>query len=348
MRATQARAAPGVNVDQPAPKAASKLSHEARRSSEECVGSHESHRPNYESSRLTGDYRLLSTTTATAERLPQPDSVPQQQQGTPARTSAPYTTREELPARTDGKRDSRRKRRADTPGPRSRGDRARRRANAFGRTRGREKRETSTAGPPHEAECEAERAGSAGELRAPPSRGYRHDSSWFESFRSHFSLEKVVFPCVTLFRRQGHFGRQGRRSIEERSFRLIPCLRPPPALLRRRRPCRRRSPRALGAMERGQLPREIDVEMLRGPIYGPKAKWPAPFSSWAGRWSKKRAGNAPASSVETDGGGATATAAARAAVAELLRAAAGHVSRHAAGSEMPRGRIRAFAPRPPA
>ena len=52
MRATQARAAPGVNVDQPAPKAASKLSHEARRSSEECVGSHESHRPNYESSRF--------------------------------------------------------------------------------------------------------------------------------------------------------------------------------------------------------------------------------------------------------------------------------------------------------
>lgn len=89
---------------------------------------------------LTGDYRLLSTTTATAERLPQPDSVPQQQQGTPARTSAPYTTREELPARTDGKRDSRRKRRADTPGPRSRGDRARRRANAFGRTRRREKK----------------------------------------------------------------------------------------------------------------------------------------------------------------------------------------------------------------
>ena len=52
MRATQARAAPGVNVDQPAPKAASKLSHEAHRSSEECVGSHESHRPNYESSRF--------------------------------------------------------------------------------------------------------------------------------------------------------------------------------------------------------------------------------------------------------------------------------------------------------
>jgi len=91
-------------------------------------------------SRLTGDYRLLSTTTATAERLPQPDSVPQQQQGTPARTSAPYTTREELPARTDGKGDSRRKRRAGTPGPRSRGDRARRRANAFGRTRRRGKK----------------------------------------------------------------------------------------------------------------------------------------------------------------------------------------------------------------
>ena len=39
MRATQARAAPGVNVGQPAPKAASKVRHEARRSSEECVGS---------------------------------------------------------------------------------------------------------------------------------------------------------------------------------------------------------------------------------------------------------------------------------------------------------------------
>ena len=119
----------------------------------------------------TGNCRLLSTTTATAERLPQPDSVPQQQQGTPARTSAPYTTREELPARTDGKRDSRRKRRAYTPGPRSPGDRARRHANAFSRTRGRGERETSTAGPPHEAECEAVRAGSAGELRAPPQPG---------------------------------------------------------------------------------------------------------------------------------------------------------------------------------
>ena len=134
-------------------------------------------------SRLTGSYRLLSTTTATAERLPQPDSVPQQQQGTPARTSAPYTTREELPARTDWKRDSRRKRRADTPGPRSQGDRARRRANAFGRTRRREKRETSTAGPPHEAECEAERAGSAGELRAPPSRGCTSPPATQEVFR---------------------------------------------------------------------------------------------------------------------------------------------------------------------
>ena len=41
-----------MNVDQPAPKAALKLSYEARRSSEECVGSHESHRPNYESSRF--------------------------------------------------------------------------------------------------------------------------------------------------------------------------------------------------------------------------------------------------------------------------------------------------------
>ena len=40
---TSARAAPGVHVGQPAPKAASKVSHEARRSSEECVGSHASH-----------------------------------------------------------------------------------------------------------------------------------------------------------------------------------------------------------------------------------------------------------------------------------------------------------------
>ena len=43
---TSARAALGVHVGQPAPKAASKVSHEARRSSEECVGSHASHRPN--------------------------------------------------------------------------------------------------------------------------------------------------------------------------------------------------------------------------------------------------------------------------------------------------------------
>ena len=49
---TSARAAPGVNVGKPAPKATSKLSHEARRSSEECVGSHAPHRPNYESSRF--------------------------------------------------------------------------------------------------------------------------------------------------------------------------------------------------------------------------------------------------------------------------------------------------------
>ena len=49
---TSARAAPGVNVGQPAPKAALDVSHEARRSSGECVGSHASHRPNYESSRI--------------------------------------------------------------------------------------------------------------------------------------------------------------------------------------------------------------------------------------------------------------------------------------------------------
>ena len=49
---TQARAAPGVHVGQSAPKAASKVSHEARRSSEECVGSHAPHRPKYEPSRF--------------------------------------------------------------------------------------------------------------------------------------------------------------------------------------------------------------------------------------------------------------------------------------------------------
>ena len=50
---TSARAAPGVHVGQPAPKAASKMSQEeARRSSDECVGSHASHRPNYDSSRF--------------------------------------------------------------------------------------------------------------------------------------------------------------------------------------------------------------------------------------------------------------------------------------------------------
>ena len=98
---------------------------------------------------------------------------------------------------------------------------------------------------------------------------------------------------------------------------------------------------ALDAMERGQLPREIDLEMLRGPNYGLGGKqvWPKPFADWASRWSKKRAGDAPAS-VETDGGGASATAAARAAVAALLSAAAAHPSRHAAGSELPRGRPR--------
>ena len=47
---TSAQAVPGVHVGQPVPKAASKVSQEACRSSEECVGSHASHRPNYESS----------------------------------------------------------------------------------------------------------------------------------------------------------------------------------------------------------------------------------------------------------------------------------------------------------
>ena len=56
---TSARAAPGVHVAQPSPKPKgriesswSKVSHEARRSSDECVGSHVPHRPNYESSRF--------------------------------------------------------------------------------------------------------------------------------------------------------------------------------------------------------------------------------------------------------------------------------------------------------
>ena len=96
-----------------------------------------------------------------------------------------------------------------------------------------------------------------------------------------------------------------------------------------------------GAMERGQMPSELDVEMLRGENYGKGGKkvWPPKFAAWAARFSKKRAGDAPAS-VETDGGGASATAAARAAVAALLSAAAAHPSRHAAGSELPRGRPR--------
>ena len=84
---------------------------------------------------------------------------------------------------------------------------------------------------------------------------------------------------------------------------------------------------ALGTMERGQLPREIDLEMLRGPNYGLGGKkvWLQPFADWASRWSKRGAGDAPAI-VETNGGSATATAAAHAAVAELLRAVAAHLS----------------------
>ena len=49
---TSARTAPGVRVGQPAPKAASKVSHVARRSSEEAWGENASHRPNYESPRF--------------------------------------------------------------------------------------------------------------------------------------------------------------------------------------------------------------------------------------------------------------------------------------------------------
>ena len=81
-------------------------------------------------------------------------------------------------------------------------------------------------------------------------------------------------------------------------------------------------------MERGQLPREIDLEMLRSLNYGLGGKkvWPQPFADWASRWSKRGAGDAPAI-VETNGGSVTATAAARSAVAELLRAVAAHPSR---------------------
>ena len=81
---------------------------------------------------------------------------------------------------------------------------------------------------------------------------------------------------------------------------------------------------ALTATERGQLPShvDVDVEMLRGPNYGKGGKKQegaaaAEFADWASRWSKRGAGNAPAM-VETNGGSATATAAARAAVVELL------------------------------
>jgi hypothetical protein len=96
------------------------------------------------------------------------------------------------------------------------------------------------------------------------------------------------------------------------------CARPRPAPFAR----------ALTATERGQLPSHVDVEMLRGPNYGKGGKkvWPQPFADWASRWSKRGAGDAPAI-VETNVGSATATAAARAAVAELLRAVAAHPSR---------------------
>ena len=77
-----------------------------------------------------------------------PDLTPnhtRKKQGTPARTSAPYTTREVLPARTNGRAGSRWKRRAGARHAEAaesgrRGDRARRRANAFGRTRRRGKK----------------------------------------------------------------------------------------------------------------------------------------------------------------------------------------------------------------
>ena len=96
------------------------------------------------------------------------------------------------------------------------------------------------------------------------------------------------------------------------------CARPRPAPFAR----------ALTATERGQLPSHVDVEMLRGPNYskGGRKVWPQPFADWASRWSKRGAGDAPAIE-ETNVGSATATAAARAAVAELLRAVAAHPSR---------------------
>ena len=51
-QARKPRLEAGVHVGQPAPKAASKVSHEARRSSEEYAGSARPHRPNYESPRF--------------------------------------------------------------------------------------------------------------------------------------------------------------------------------------------------------------------------------------------------------------------------------------------------------
>ena len=90
MRATQARAAPGVDVDQPAPKAASKLSHEARRSSEECVASHESHRPNYESSRFVittfADHPINRLAVDGAPPSVPPGAIPRSSRDGPART----------------------------------------------------------------------------------------------------------------------------------------------------------------------------------------------------------------------------------------------------------------------
>ena len=80
---------------------------------------------------------------------------------------------------------------------------------------------------------------------------------------------------------------------------------------------------------RGQLPSEDDLTHLRLPLaakYGEAAKWPAAFAAWAARW-QKRAGAGAQQSPQ----------AAKAAVAQLLAAAAAHPSRHAAGSELPVG-----------
>jgi len=79
-------------------------------------------------------------------------------------------TREGFSVRTVGKADSRTKRRAGTPQPRSQGDRASWREGVFGRTRGGKEQKIST-GRPHEAEERRTSAGPLGNCEPPPQTG---------------------------------------------------------------------------------------------------------------------------------------------------------------------------------